>query len=266
MQPKPEHLGPHVASAFRDPSVARAYQYRPTYPPAVFDILDELAVDEPRRVLDVGCGTGLLARPLAERVEAVDALDVSPEMIDWGRRLPGGDHPRLAWIVGWAEDAPLRPPYALITAGDSLHWMDWPVVMARFAQTLTPRGLLAILGVGQLETPWDAQLLPIIRRYSTIGDYRPYDLVEELERRGLFRRVGARRTEPVAFAQTLDDYIESFHGRASFSRERMAPADAAAFDAAMRALVAAHAGDTVELRLVTEVTWGTPLAPSGGGG
>lgn len=263
MQPKPASLGPHVASAFQDPSVVAAYHHRPPYPASVFDILVDLIADSPRHVLDVGCGTGFLARPLAERIARVDAVDVSQAMIEEGKRSPLGDHPHLRWIIGRAEDAALQPPYALITAGDSLHWMDWYEIMPRFADLLTPHGYLAILGAGQLPLPWEAELKPIIQRYSTIRDYQPYDLVHELEVRGLFRRVGARGTEPVAINQSLDSYVESFHGRASFSRDRMDPADAAAFDAEVRTLVSSMTPDTVALQLVTEVTWGKPLRPGG---
>lgn len=90
----------------------------------MFNVLVGLIAGEPRTVLDLGCGTGFIARPLAPRVDRVDAIDVSEAMIEEGKRLPGGDHPHLQWIVGRAEDVALHPPYALITAGDSLHWME----------------------------------------------------------------------------------------------------------------------------------------------
>jgi SAM-dependent methyltransferase len=35
-----------------------------------------------RRVLDVGCSAGMFAGELAERVQTVDAIDRSPEMIE----------------------------------------------------------------------------------------------------------------------------------------------------------------------------------------
>ncbi len=264
MQPKPDFLSGEAGAAFQDADVAAVYRHRPTYPPAVFDILATLVVDQPRHVLDVGCGTGFLARHLVERVEHVDALDIARAMIEQGKCLPGGDHPGLTWLVGSAEDAALRPPYALITAGDSLHWMEWPVVLPRFVRMLTPRGSLAILGVDQLPAPWDEALWPLRRRYSIIPNWQYYDLVAGLEERGLFRRVGAQRTEPVSFTQSLADYVESFHGRAAFARARMDPAAAMAFDAEVRALVAPYCRDeeTVALRLVTEVVWGTPLNPT----
>ena len=261
MRPKPAFLGPQQASAFQNEAVARAYQFRPPYPDATFDILVNLAIDAPKRVLDIGCGTGFVARELADRVTHVDAIDISPAMIEQGKRLPQGDAPSLTWIVGAVETAPLNPPYSLITAGDSLHWMDWATVMSRLATTLTPDGSLAILGVGQLPTPWDDQLVPIIQRYSTVSGYHPYDLVTELETRDLFRTSGRQTTEPVPFVQSLDEYVESFHGRASFVRERMGNAAAAAFDTAVRALVSQYCVGSVTLQLVTEVVWGKPLQP-----
>lgn len=261
MRPKPAFLGPHQAAAFQDEAVAWAYRFRPPYPKATFDILVNLALDTPQRVLDIGCGTGFVARELVGRVAHVDAVDISPVMIAQGKQLPRGDAPSLTWIVGEVENAPLNPPYSLITAGDSLHWMDWATVMPRLATMLTPHGSFAILGVGQLPTPWDDELIPIIRQYSTVSGYHPYNLISELETRGLFQTSDRQTTVPVSFVQPLDEYIESFHGRASFVRERMGNAAAAAFDAAVRALVSRYCADRVTLQVVTEVVWGEPLQP-----
>src|SRR5262249_55186769 len=67
VRPKPDHLGPEYAAQFGDPSVVAAYRHRPPYPAEVFDILVGLIADEPRAVLDVGTGTGEIARGLAPR-------------------------------------------------------------------------------------------------------------------------------------------------------------------------------------------------------
>jgi SAM-dependent methyltransferase len=262
MLPKPERFGEKYAAAFQEPGVASAYQHRPPYPDAAIAFLAGLIADTPRRVLDVGCGTGYIARRLVELVDHVDDLDVSPAMIDEGRRLPNGDHPLLAWIVGRAEDAPLDPPYALIAAGDSLHWLDWEVALPRFAGLLTPGGRLAIVQSEQLPVPWGDELMPIIQRYSIYGKFEPIDIVAELERRGLFRKQGELRTDPLLFTQAIDAYVESFHGRASLARERMAPEAALAFDAEVRRLVSAYTAHTVELQVVAEIAWGAPLRPA----
>ena len=80
-----------LAATFQHEAVAEAYQHRPPYPEEVFDRLEALIADEPRRVLDIGAGEGAIARPLAPRVERVDAIDISQAMVDAGRQRPGGD-------------------------------------------------------------------------------------------------------------------------------------------------------------------------------
>jgi SAM-dependent methyltransferase len=263
MLPKPACYGEQYASAFQEPGVANAYQHRPAYSAETFAVLASLIADSPRTILDIGCGTGFIARYLVEQVDRADALDVSEVMVAQGRQLPNGDHPRLRWLIGRAEDAPLSPPYVLITAGDSLHWMEWEAVMPRFARVLTPRGLLAILQNGQLALPWDAELLPLIQKYSVYGQqYQSIDLIAELERRGLLHKHGTTQTKPVPFQQSLDHYVESFHGRASLARERIGGEAAAAFDTELRNLVLQHGTDRVELQIVTDIVWGRPLDPA----
>ena len=116
MQPKPENFGSYYPELFKNQQVVNAYRYRPPYPQEVFTILASLIVDEPRTVLDVGSGSGDIARPLVEFVERIDAVDFSQNMIDMGKQLPNGNHPHLHWIYGKVEEVPLTPPYALITA------------------------------------------------------------------------------------------------------------------------------------------------------
>ena len=147
-------------------------------------------------------------------------------MIAEGKALPGGDHPNIHWIEGSMEDGPLEPPYALIVAAGSLHWMDWDIVMPRFDSVLTPHGKLAIVHQTEQPTPWGPALGRLIAHYSTNRDYRPHNLIEDLTARGLFHRQGEHHTSPVPFRQSIPDYIESIHSRNGFSRERM-PAEAA---------------------------------------
>ena len=77
------------------------------------------------KVLDVGCGPGKIARTLVDHVDGVDAVDFSQEMIRVGKSLINGDHPNLQWISGRVEEVRLYPPYDMVTAGASIHWMEW---------------------------------------------------------------------------------------------------------------------------------------------
>jgi predicted TPR repeat methyltransferase len=81
------------ATRFQDETAAKRYHLRPAYPPDTFDILNSLIVDGPRVVLDVGCGTGNIARYLAKYADRIDTLDFSQSMLSYGKALPGGDSP-----------------------------------------------------------------------------------------------------------------------------------------------------------------------------
>jgi ubiquinone/menaquinone biosynthesis C-methylase UbiE len=259
MQPRPKYLRTEYASRFKDQSVVDVYHHRPPYPGELFDILVGLITDEPRTVLDVGSGSGDIARRLIPLVERVDAVDFSQPMIEKGRLLPDGDSPRLHWIYGRAEDVPLYPPYALITAGQSLHWMEWDIVLPRFHQVLTANGYLAIVNSEVAPLPWVDDLGELIKRYSTNRDYQPFDLLKELELRGLFQLQGEKQTTPVPFVQSLENYVESFHSMSSLSRAAMTADAVTDFDNELRSLVSRSSPkEEVELQIIGTVAWGRP--------
>jgi SAM-dependent methyltransferase len=253
---KPARWAAERATAFQDQSVVDRYHLRPPYPSAVIETLAELAAVPPRTVLDVGTGTGELARRLVGQVERVDAVDRSAAMIATGRVLPGGDQSRLHWILGAAEVAPLDPPYALIMGGSSMHWLDWDVAFPRFESLLSPRGVIAIVRRGVEPTPWHDELRELVRRYRPDREQRT-DLIDELTRRQLFRELGRREVGPVPFEQTVEDYVGSFHSRSALSLERMSPEDAAALDQQLRKLVQPWSKDgMLQLQTTGSVVWG----------
>lgn len=257
--PKPRHLGRQYGDQFGDESVVEAYRFRPPYPDELFDVLTGLVSGSPKNVLDAGCGTGPIARQLADRVDRVDAVDIARSMIEEGKRLPGGDHPNLRWIVGGMEDAPIEPPYALIVAGASLHWMEWSVVMPRFANSLAPGAYLAIVNLKIADTPWREDLLSAIQRYSTNRDFQPYNLIDELETRNLFKKVGEVNTSWVPFTQPVEEYIEAIHSMNGFSRQRMLPHIAEAFDEEARRIISLFTSEgMVELQTSANIVWGLP--------
>jgi trans-aconitate methyltransferase len=263
IEPKPAHLAPHFAQQFEDAEVARRYHTRPPYPAEVFHILSGLLPERGRSVLELGCGTGELTLGLRERVEHIDALDPSAAMLEVARARPRADDPRIAWFESRAESFAFPRRYSLIVAADSLHWMDWVELFPRLRTGLAPRGVLALVAGRALDRPvWDLALHELIRRYSTNRDYVAYNLIDELCARALFQVLGRRLTEPMRFAQTLDEYVESFHTRNGFLRARMTQNAASGFDAALRRLVLEHqSSGNVEGTTTASVVWGYPLVP-----
>jgi SAM-dependent methyltransferase len=252
------------ASVFQDRSVVAAYRYRPAYPPETFAFLSNLipANATPRKVLDAGCGTGFVARPLAPLVDHVDAVDISEAMIAMAQRLPGGERATIRWIAAPIETAPLDGPYALIVAAASLHWMDWERTLPRFAALLAPGCVLALVDALAQPNPWDGAVGPILARYSMNTDFAPYSIASvtgELERRGLFQLRGEHITAPAPFRQPVDEWVESFHARNGFSRDRMALDAASACDAELRAAIDRFCPNgVVEQSIGARVLWGDP--------
>ena len=259
MQPKPENPRTYFADTFKDQRVVDAYRHRPPYPDGVFDILCSLITDEPRTVLDVGSGSGDIARTLVNFVNRIDAVDFSQNMIERGKQLPNGDSPRLHWIYGKVEEVQLSPPYALITAGSSIHWFEWEKAFPLFRSMLTSHGYLALIYRRTLPMPWDADLRRLRAQYLTHQDHRGSHAVKELEIRGFFNRQGEKETAPIPFFQSIDDFIEGLHSRSSLSLEHMSQQKADELDEQVRALLLQfHADGMLPLQVVGLVIWGTP--------
>jgi SAM-dependent methyltransferase len=257
VEPKPAHLAPRYGAQFGDDAVVAAYRHRPPYPAETFEIVDRLLAEHPRRVLEIGSGTGHLTRPFAGCVERIDAVEPAAAMRAAARALAGGDDAHIRWIAGSAETADLDPPYGLALAAESLHWTEWSVTLPRIGRALVPGAVLALVNRISESCPWDAELFDLIPRYSTNQEYTRYDLVAELTGRELFEEHGRETTPFAPFEQTVRAYVESFHSRNGFSRARMTEEAANAFDDALTALVARHAtGGRVVQSVAATVVWG----------
>ena len=102
---------------------------------------------EPDRVLDVGCGTGLLLRELAGRLPAATALtgiDPVAGMIEQARARSGD--PRLTFTRGVAERLPFGDAaFDLVVTTTSFdHWADQLAGLAECHRVLAPDGLFVL--------------------------------------------------------------------------------------------------------------------------
>ncbi len=257
---RPAQLTLNNAATWQHPDAVAAYVHRAPYPDALLARLASEA--NGGQVLDLGCGTGAITRPLAAMVSAVDGVDISSAMLAEAQRLPGGMHEAIRWVQGAAESAPLDGPYDLIVAAASLHWMDWGVLLPRLADVLAPDARLAVVtssaGRG---TPWRAAEDAIIPQWSVMPDYQGYDLPNMLVDRDLWTLDERVEFGPVSFEQTVEEYIEHFHSTSGFRREAMGDERARQFDELIRGLVEPHAEDgRIDLDVVGMAAFGRPHA------
>jgi ubiquinone/menaquinone biosynthesis C-methylase UbiE len=113
-------------------------------------------------VLDLGCGPGTVAIPLARRVRRVLAADPDQGMLAEGRRL-AGDAPNISWLHGDSTTLRAFPAFDHIVMGRSFHWMDRRAVLDELDELLPPGGVVAIIGPpprDMEEGPWE----PVMRR------------------------------------------------------------------------------------------------------
>ena len=259
MSGRPAIFAPEHAAAFEDPDVVAEYELRAPYPPETFDVLQRLIDPEVPTVLDLGSGTGLIARALAPQVERVDAVDPSEAMIADGRRR-SARIPNVRWIHGRAEDAPLGPRYGLATAGASVHWMEWEIVLPRLAGLLSKDAVFAILYIEDHFAPWHQALKQLFEEYSVYGrTYQDVDVVAELERRSLYGVIDRARTA-MELAQPVDDYVRALHSHASLARSRIGVERSREFDERVRSIVSPGPDGHVH-RHIECVVWGRPLIP-----
>ncbi|WP_433872288.1 class I SAM-dependent methyltransferase [Saccharopolyspora sp. CA-218241] len=96
------------------------------------------------RVLDIGCGTGFLARILAAAGHAVTGQDVSPGMLEVAAERGQDEGLAVEWRVGEAGEPPAGPFDAVVTRNVLWTLPDPAQAVARWRRALRPGGLLLI--------------------------------------------------------------------------------------------------------------------------
>jgi trans-aconitate 2-methyltransferase len=115
-----------------------------------FDLLSRVGAQNPRRVVDLGCGPGNLTVTLAQRWPGavVEAVDSSPEMVAAARER--GLDATLGGIAEWAP----RPDTDVVVSNAALQWVPGHAdLMVRWAGELTAGSWIAMQVPGNFDAP-----------------------------------------------------------------------------------------------------------------
>jgi len=189
---------------------ARDYvRYRPDYPARAIDaVLGGLGGPASLVAADVGAGTGISARLLADRGVRVFAVEPNAAMRD-----EAAPHPRVTWIDAAAEATGLGPESLdLLLCAQAFHWFRQREALVEFHRVLRPRGRLALVWNSRDRS--DPLTLGYIEAIHAVNgedpaEQRPFD-PEWVSAEGLFTPPGL---ETFAHAQDLD--LAGFIGRAA---------------------------------------------------
>lgn len=252
--------------SFEDAEVANAYRYRPDYPRQIFEKLTALSPNH-QSVLDLGCGTGKIARGLAGSFESVTALDASQEMLRIGQSLQRESTSNIRWIHGLAETARFNgKPFDLIVAAASIHWMDHSVVFPRLVSMVRACHVFAVVdGDGAFEPPWREEWDDFLRYWipEVKGErYEPENVESAFVTQMTKYRDWVEVTNETAVmsdpvTQSVQEFVACQHSRDTFAPARLG-SRLQRFDTELTALLAPYATDgSITYSVRTLLTWGS---------
>jgi SAM-dependent methyltransferase len=213
------------------------HAHRPSYPRELIDwVLETSGVAHGAPVADVGCGTGIVTRLLAERGLEAIGVDPNEEMLAIARQEGGPPYLRGEAVATGLADASMD----LVTVGQAFHWFDGEATLREFRRILNESGCCAVFwNVRRVRPGFMAEYEELLRARSS--EYavldKPGNTLDALK---ASKRLEDVREREFAYVQRLDR--EGLLGRAhSSSYVIHGVEDLESFDRALGELFERHA-------------------------
>ena len=147
--------------SYRTYTGSAAETYQRCFVPAIAEpvsepLLEAAGLQRGERVLDVACGTGIIARGAAALVSAtgsVTGVDVAPDMVDVAKSVAAPDAAHIEWHVADAASLPLPDAsFDVVLCQMGLMFMeDRPGALTEMRRVLRPGGRVAVSTPGPIQ-------------------------------------------------------------------------------------------------------------------
>lgn len=130
-------------------------RYRLPYPDTLVELIREhVRPDGTGRLIDLGAGTGHVARALRPCFADVMAVDPEPDMVEYGRARSAREGDGIEWRLGRAEDVDFpAASIDVVAAGNAFHRFDRPEVAKKAAAWLRPDGAIVLMWSNSFTDP-----------------------------------------------------------------------------------------------------------------
>jgi len=120
--------------------------YRPGYPASFYTVLQALGIGTPGQdILDLGTGTGVLARAFAQQGARVIGIDIAEAQIIAAQQLAAQEHLDIRFMTCAAEEAEFYPrSFDIISCGQSWLYFDTQRMIPLVKTWLKPGGKLVL--------------------------------------------------------------------------------------------------------------------------
>ena len=197
------HPGPPQNATTRFADRASDYaRARPSYPPEIVDaVLEGMGEPPSLTIADIGAGTGVFSRLLADRGARIIAIEPNASM-----RAAAATHPGIHWRDGTGESTGL-PDHSvdLVTVAQAFHWMRADDALREFHRVLRPGGRVAhVWNIQDRADPFTSGYCAAMERHAIDPPRSPWslhDVSAALDNHPLFT---PREIVRVPSAQTLD--------------------------------------------------------------
>lgn len=187
---------------------AQSYsRYRPDYPSSVYEgILDGFGSSS-ITVADLGAGTGISSRGIADAGARVIAIEPNEAM-----RAAAESHPLVEFRDGSGEHTTLAAhSVEIVTAFQAFHWFDAELALREAHRILKQGGRIALIwNLRDPGDPFTSAYTDIVHRFATIpAAEERAGVADPLMRSGFFKD-----SELLSFAHFQDLTLEGLEGRA----------------------------------------------------